>query len=67
MGRNAFGKMLMSDPGMYNHDQVPTCMRKLKSMSPPTTVMAVLMREEGCPTCRPPCAPPNGVLKLAAA
>ena len=45
----------------------PTCMRKLNSMSPPTTVMAVLMREEGCPTCRPPCAPPNGVLKLAAA
>ena len=37
----------------------------LKSKRPPTTVTAVLMREEGCPTETPPLKTPRGVLRPA--
>ena len=41
-------------------------MRKLNSMSPPTTVMAVLMREDGwLGTETPPLKPPSGVFRPA--
>ena len=50
---------------MLVHVNCLTCMRKLKSMRPPTTVMAVLMREEGWPTETPPLKPPRGVLRPA--